>query len=122
MQPGDRVLFWVSGDGRGGFARGIWGLGTVLAPAEPWHDAERGFWTDEGSRQGVRARVEVDIALLDQPVPVAELRGAGVTDLEVQRQPFAANPSYVSPEQLARLADLLPDWPRPAVEPSGAGR
>jgi hypothetical protein len=122
MRPGDRVLFWVSGDGRSGFARGIWGLGAVVAPAEPWHDAERGFWTDEGSRQGVRARVEVDIRLLDEPVPVTELRAAGVTDLEVQRQPFGANPSYVSAEQAARLADLLPAWPPSAVAPSEADR
>ena len=117
MRPGDRVLFWVSGDGRSGFPRGVWGLGAVLAPAEPWHDAERGFWTDEGSRQGVRARVEVDIRLLDEPVTAVELRAAGVDDLEVQRQPFAANPSWVSTAQLARLADLLPGWPVPVGEP-----
>ncbi len=116
MQPGDPVLFWVSGDGRTGFPRGIWGLGAVTAPAEGWHDAERGYWTDEGSRQGVRARVEVDIRLLDEPVPVTELRAAGVTDLEVQRQPFGPNPSFVSTTQLARVAELLPDWP------AGAGR
>jgi hypothetical protein len=111
MRPGDRVLFWVSGDGRSGFARGVWGLGVVTAPAESWQDAERGFWTDEGSRQGVRARVEVDVELLEEPVPVTELRAAGVTDLEVQRQPFGPNPSFVSTAQLERLADLLPDWP-----------
>lgn len=111
MRPGDRVLFWVSGDGRSGFARGVWGLGTVAAPAEPWQDAERGFWTDEGSRHGVRARVEVDIALLEDPLPAAELRAAGIDDLEVQRQPFGANPSFVSTAQLERLADLLPPWP-----------
>jgi hypothetical protein len=115
MHPGDRVLFWVSGDGRSGFDRGIWGLGTVTAPAESWQESEQGFWTDEGSRQGLRARVEVDIALLEDPVPAAELRAAGIEDLEVQRQPFGANPSFVSTAQLERLADLLPPWPAPAT-------
>jgi predicted RNA-binding protein with PUA-like domain len=122
MQPGDRVLFWVSGDGRSGFARGVWGLGAVTAPAEPWHDGERGFWTDEGARQGVRARVEVDVALLEQPVPVTELRAAGVRDLEVQRQPFGPNPSFVSTDQLARMLDLLPEWPPAPVVTGRADR
>ena len=31
MAPGDHVLFWVSGDGRGGLPRGIWGAGQVVA-------------------------------------------------------------------------------------------
>lgn len=122
MRPDDRVVFWVSGDGRSGFERGIWGLGAVLAPAEPWHDAEPGFWTDEGSRHGVRARVEVDVALLEEPVTAASLRAVGVTDLEVQRQPFAANPSFVSVAQLARLLELLPDWPVPAPRPGAVER
>ena len=114
MRPGDRVLFWVSGDGRSGFPRGIWGLGTVTAPAESWQDAEPGFWTDERSRHGVRARVEVDVTLLEDPVPAEHLLAAGIEDLEVQRQPFGANPSFVSAVQLERMADLLPPWPPPA--------
>ena len=122
MRPGDRVLFWVSGDGRSGFARGVWGLGTVIAPAEPWQDAEPGFWTDQGSRHGVRARVEVDIALLADPVPATELRAAGIGDLEVQRQPFGANPSFVSAAQLEQLSDLLPPWPVPADSDGPATR
>jgi len=42
MAPGDRVLFWVSGHGRGGLPRGIWGAGEVVAPAEDWVDGEHG--------------------------------------------------------------------------------
>ncbi|WP_206492553.1 hypothetical protein [Rhodococcus sp. KRD162] len=32
-------------------------------------------------------------------------------DLEVLRQPFASNPSWVNQSQLAAIEDLLPPWP-----------
>jgi hypothetical protein len=41
----------------------------------------------------------------------AELRAAGIDGLEVQRQPFMANPSFVSDEQLGTMLPLLPPWP-----------
>ncbi|SDE07168.1 EVE domain-containing protein [Auraticoccus monumenti] len=111
MRPGDKVLFWVSGDGRDGLVRGLWGLGRLTAPVVPWAEDEHGYWHEAAGRAGVRARVELDVALLDEPVEHTELRMVGVDDLEVQRQPFAANPSWVSREQLDRLSPLLPPWP-----------
>ena len=120
MRPADRVLFWVSGDGRQGFARGVWGLGHVVAEAEPWSEGGRGFWRASDGHHGIRARVEVDVVLLDEPVRDVDLKGAGIDDLEVQRQPFAANPSWVSTEQLAACADLLPPWPTPGRPPAPA--
>jgi len=122
MTPGDRVLFWVSGDGRQGFARGVWGLGHIAAEAETWSEGDRGFWRAADGHHGIRARVEVDIALLEQPVSDLELRGAGIDDLEVQRQPFAGNPSWVSTPQLRALEDLLPGWPAPPVDLVGEER
>ncbi|MGI3779441.1 MAG: EVE domain-containing protein [Janthinobacterium lividum] len=113
MRPGDRVVFWLSGPGTGGLTRGVWGLGHVVAEAESWADAERGWWLDDAARQALRARVEVDVPLLDHPVAAAELRAAGITDLEVQRVPQMANPSWVSRPQLAALQEVLPDWPDP---------
>jgi predicted RNA-binding protein with PUA-like domain len=113
MRPGDRVVFWLSGPGTGGLVRGVWGLGHVVAEAEAWADAEPGFWLDDAARQALRARVEVDVALLEQPLPAAELREAGLTDLEVQRVPQMSNPSWLSRPQLAALQELLPDWPTP---------
>ena len=101
MRPGDRVLFWVSGDGRTGLVRGIWGDGEVTAPAEDWVDAEAGHWRDDRARQAVRARLSVDIRLLAEPLPVEDLRAHGLVDLEVQRIPQGANPSWVSIDQLA---------------------
>lgn len=113
MRPGDKVVFWLSGPGTGGLVRGVWGLGHVVAEPESWQDTERGWWLDDDARQALRARVEVDVGLLEQPLPAAELRAAGITDLEVQRVPQMSNPSWVSRTRLADLAELLPDWPEP---------
>jgi predicted RNA-binding protein with PUA-like domain len=107
MTPGDRVLFWVSGDGSSGLARGIWGDGQVVAPAEDWVDAESRHWRDDQARAAVRARVRVNITFLDEPVTAEELRARGLTDLEVLRIPQGANPSWVSRAQLAVLEELL---------------
>ncbi len=122
MRPGDRALFWVSGDGRQGFARGVWGLGHVTAEAESWSEATQGFWRARGGHHRIRARVEVDIRLLGEPVSDLELRQAGVGDLEVQRQPFAANPSWVTAGQLDRVDELLPEWPVTATDRTVTGR
>ncbi|MGI3781070.1 MAG: EVE domain-containing protein [Janthinobacterium lividum] len=111
MRSGDKVVLWLSGPGTGGLVRGVWGLGHVVAEAESWQDAERGWWLDDAARQALRARVEVDVPLLEQPLPADELRAAGITDLEVQRMPQGSNPSWVSRAQLGSLAELLPDWP-----------
>ena len=107
MRPGDRVLFWVSGDGRTGVTRGLWGDGEIVAEAEDWVDAEQGLWLADGARQAVRARVEVDIHVWDSPVTVAELRAHGVDDLEVLRLPVGANPSWLSRAQLRAVEELM---------------
>jgi hypothetical protein len=94
MQEGDPVVLWVSGDGRVK-ARGIWGVGQVTGPVRETTDGPA---------------VPVDIPLTTTPVTDAALRAAGLDDLEVQRMPAGANPSWVSTEQLARLEPLLEGW------------
>ncbi len=79
----------------------------MVAPAEDWVDAERGYWRDDHVRAAVRARVRVNITFLDEPVTADELRARGMTDLEVLRIPQGANPSWVSRAQLAILDELL---------------
>ncbi|MDF9716833.1 EVE domain-containing protein [Nocardioides sp. ChNu-153] len=97
MAPGDRVLLWVSGDGRL-LTRGIWGLGNVTAAVRP-RDGDG------------RPEVGLDVPLLPDGVPAEEVRAAGAGDLEVLRMPAGSNPSWVSREQLAVLVPLLPAWP-----------
>lgn len=113
MAAGQRVLLWVSGNGRR-MARGIWGTGWVRgAVREIDVEEQPGFWVDQGARRSVRLAVPVWVPVLEEPVTVAEIRGAGLGDLEVLRIPQGANPSWVSKEQLSVLEHLLPGWPRP---------
>jgi len=95
MAAGDRVILWVSGNGRR-VARGIWGMGHVTGPVE---------------EMGPKPSVPLHLPLLDQPVPAHDLVAAGITDLEVQRMPQGSNPSWASRHQLARLMPLVPPWP-----------
>ena len=113
MTEGQRALLWVSGDGRR-MARGIWGVGHVRGPVrevDPEDDGPREphHWVDGQARRSVRLAVPVWIPVLEEPVTVEEIRAAGITDLEVQRMPQGANPSWVSKDQLALLEHLLPD-------------
>ncbi len=91
MQPDDAVLLWVSGRDRH-FVRGIWARGRITA-------------SPEHSEDGLR--VGLELALRAEPLATdAELRAAGVTDLEVQRMPQGSNPSWVSREQLEQILAL----------------
>jgi hypothetical protein len=91
MKEGDRVVLWVSGDGRR-MARGIWGLGHVTGVVD---------------ETVVEPAVPVDIPLFAAALTDSDLRVAGVDDLEVQRMPAGSNPSWVSTQQWARVEALL---------------
>lgn len=102
MARGDRVVLWVSGDDRQ-VARGIWGLGWVTGGVQ-----------DVVEREGAAPaskEVRLHLPLLRRGVLEAEIRSAGVDDLEVLRQPQGSNPSWVSKDQLAAIADLCGAWP-----------
>ena len=118
LAPGDKALFWVSGDGREGLYRGIWGLGHTVSEVEPWTESSQGHWRTAADAGTVRVRVRVDVELLEEPVEDAELRSVGIDGLEVQRQPFMANPSFVTRDQLRALEPLLPPWPAVPSVPS----
>ena len=102
MKPGDRVVLWISGDGRL-MSRGIWGVGHVVGSV---------------NQSAAETSVPVDIPLLACPLTDVALRAAHIDDLEVQRVPAASNPSWVSKEQWARVEKLLSS-PKP-IRP-GAG-
>lgn len=102
MTTGDRVVLWVSGDGRQ-VARGIWGLGWVTG-------AVRDVLDHEGTAPATK-EVPLHLPLLRRGVLEEEIRAAGVDDLEVLRQPQGSNPSWVSKDQLGAIAGLCGAWP-----------
>jgi hypothetical protein len=106
IRAGQPVLFWASGSRRRDVAYGIWGSGRVTGPARREADG-RGWW------------VPLDLIIADEAVrvPRQTLRAdPHLADLEVLRQPQAANPSFVTVRQLAaidrhRAARRRPDPP-----------
>ncbi|WP_052060621.1 protein NO VEIN domain-containing protein [Rhodococcoides fascians] len=119
IQHGQRVIFWVSGAEDGAMPRGIWGYGwTTGTPDFVAHPSE-GYWVDDDKRIDAHSFAPTDLHLLDAPLTSAELKQIKVLDnLEVLRQPFASNPSWVNQSQLAAIQDLLPPWPE-LGEPAG---
>jgi hypothetical protein len=97
MRPGQPVLFWASGSRRRDIAYGIWGWGRLSG--RPCRDApDTGWW------------VPLDLVVAEPAhrVPRETLRAdARLADLEVLRQPQAANPSFVTVRQLAAIREHL---------------
>ncbi|WP_309238409.1 hypothetical protein [Actinoplanes aureus] len=125
MGAGQPVLFWGSGSRHRDVAYGIWGLGTLTGPARQEDDGS-GWWVPLG----------LTIAPPDEWIRREVLRAhPELADLEVLRQPQAANPSFVTRRQFAViLAEFAPGSPsgrrghartvtvRPVRSRSGAAR
>lgn len=112
MQAGQPVVFWASGS-RHRLPYGVWGLG-LLAGAPAFEPGD-GRW-----------RVPLDLVIGDRAgwVRREEIRADGrLADLEVLRQPQAANPSFLTRDQFAALLDHLPSdrHPGPTARQADAG-
>jgi hypothetical protein len=100
MRPGQPVVFWASGS-RGRLPYGVWGVGRLAGPAAC--TPGDGRW---------RVPLELTVAEPARRVSRTDLRAdPRLADLEVFRQPQAANPSYLTVAQYAALLDHLPDDP-----------
>lgn len=96
MRSGQPVVFWASGS-RGRLAHGVWGVGRLTGPAQA--TPGDGRW---------RVPLDLTIAAPELWVARGDLRGdPRLADLEVLRQPQAANPSFVTVAQFAALLDHL---------------
>lgn len=94
MRAGHPVVFWASGSRRRDVAYGIWGVGALTGPARRDEVDGHSWW------------VPLDLIIADEAarVPRETLRAdPRLADLEVLRQPQAANPSFVTVRQLAAI-------------------
>lgn len=90
IEPGHRVLFWVTAHPR----RGIWGAGRI----------DGVLTTDDGT-----LHVPVRIPLFAEPITAAELGAIpGLRSMEVFRAPQQSNPSWVSTAEWVLIEPLLP--------------
>lgn len=88
MEPGQRVLFWVSTHRR----RGFWGAGTITGAA---------------TSEDARLHVPVEIPLFREPLTATELSEVPeLASMEVFRSPQQANPSWVSKKEMRILEQL----------------
>ncbi|MEU1394635.1 hypothetical protein ABZ403_00830 [Micromonospora zamorensis] len=97
MRAGQPVVFWASGS-RARLPYGVWGVGRVTGAPEPGAGGQP--WS-----------VPLDLPILaaGDRVPRTVLRADDrLADLEVFRQPQAANPSYLTVAQFAALRTHLP--------------
>jgi hypothetical protein len=94
MAAGQPVVFWASGS-RGRLAYGVWGLGRVTGKPRPDPD-------------GGRPSVPLALVIREPELWVsrAVIRAdPRLADLEVFRQPQAANPSYLTVAEFAALRE-----------------
>ena len=97
MGAGQPVLLWVSGSRR--VVPGIWAVGSVTGPV-----------TGPAAGDARRQHVPLTLRWLDEAarVPRDDVRAdPGLADLEVLRQPMAANPSFVTRAQWTAILRLL---------------
>jgi hypothetical protein len=98
MRAGQPVLFWASGSRRRDAAYGIWGRGELAGTPE--RDGDAGWWVP----------LDLVIAGPADRLPREELRAdPRLSELEVLRQPQAANPSFVTVAQYAVIRCLSGD-------------
>ena len=104
MDIGQHVALWVSGPGGARFPRGIWGMGRVRAPALPKPVA---IGTGPARSRGALV-AQLDIRLWTTPITASEIAALpGLSGIEVIRQPFMSNPSWLSKDEMAALEALL---------------
>ncbi len=104
MAAGQPAVLWVSGSGTK-FPRGIWGIGQVVAPAVPQLMAAT---KEPATRQRpATLTAHIDISLRSTPIAVATITSMpALRSIEVLRQPFMSNPSWLSRDEFAALDEL----------------
>jgi len=101
MAPGQPCLLWLSGRQD----PGVQAIGTVTGAPQP---AEDGVPLDDRSGPEPEPAVTLSLHLLQEPVERRSLLADPLlAGSEVLRMPAGSNPSFLSPERLSALVDLI---------------
>ncbi len=103
--PGHPVVLWLTGPTRATPAPGVYMAGYATG------DVVDDTAADLAGPRRVRV-VLSDMMLLSTPVPRADLAIHPATaSMEVLRQPFGPNPSYLTPAEQLALRYMMGGWP-----------
>ncbi|MCW2525959.1 MAG: hypothetical protein JWM76_819 [Pseudonocardiales bacterium] len=105
IRPGQPVVLWITGAARATPRPGVWMVGYTTGEVVDDPAEELG-----GSK---RALVMLtDVTRLPTPLARADIATDPLTaSMEILRQPFGANPSYLSPGEQMALQQLIGGWP-----------
>jgi hypothetical protein len=105
IRRGQPVVLWLTGPTGARLAPGVWMVG--YASGDITDDP------DDDPAEPRRAQVHVmDMLALPTPLPRADIVNHRATaSMEVLRQPFGPNPSYLTPTEQAGLEHLIGGWP-----------
>ena len=109
VAPGQRCFLWVTGPAGGRPTPGIWAWGTVTGEVfDQTGDMDDPRWTDRAAQRQERPFAPVELTVLSEPIPRAELRlDPRFAGCEILRAPRVGNPVVVSPGELEALDEWL---------------
>jgi hypothetical protein len=106
VQPGQPCVLWITGATSGSHVPGVWAIGTTTSDAYDDLSDHEDLWRDNSAAHAVRPYVDLDMELLDAPVPRVELADDPVfAGAEIIRVPRAPNPSGLRAAEFAAIVD-----------------
>lgn len=117
MEPGDRIILWMTGSEGAKPQPGIWAVGHVVGIPE-WSvgiaadEEDANFWIDVDKGLTIQQFAPVSLDFLDVPVPRSSVQSVdALGSMEVFTQSQMSNPVYISTSEMASLEKLIGDWP-----------
>jgi hypothetical protein len=105
IRPGHPVVLWMTGPTRATAPPGVWMVGYATGDVRD----------DPADDRAVPRRAQVlltNMSPLPTPLPRAHIANHPATaSMEVLRQPFGPNPSYLTPAAHMALQQIIGGWP-----------
>ena len=104
MVPGDLMILLVTGKDE----PGVYEIGKLTSQAFGSDGMSLDYAVDEQAARRARVAIEYEAVVLKSPVPRAALKeDPALSESEPLRIPIISNPSYLTPDEVATLGQLL---------------